>query len=101
MSGWVSVASPAGAVRNAVRGAASGPNNSIVFKLLAYKALDLQALFDFGRVFVLRRDAEERGDALNDPAGGRDDGPAGGCITVAFLGAVRLVNQGQHDIVRM
>src|SRR5215469_3361479 len=99
MSGLSSGAAPS-LLKNAV-GAASGANSSVIFNLLAYEALDLQGLFDLGRIFVLRRDAEQRRDALDDAAGGRRDGPAGSRITVAFLVAVRLVDQGQHDVLRI
>src|SRR5438045_1484085 len=84
-------------------GGAAGPEliSSVSFNPLSLQALDRQRLGHGGRCLINRRDAQDRGDALDDAAGRRRHGPAGGRKTEALLVAVRLIDQGQYQISRI
>src|SRR6059058_3752322 len=78
----------------------AGPEliSSVSFNPLSLQALDRQRLGHGGSCLIDRRDAQDRGDALDDAAGRRRHGPAGGRKTKALLVAVRLIDQGQYQI---
>ena len=67
--------------------------SSVRFNPLSLQALDRQRPDHRRRCLVDRLHAENRRDALDDAAGRRRRGPPGRRIAVAFLGAVRLVDQ--------
>src|SRR5205814_8571388 len=75
--------------------------NSVRFNPFSLQALDRQRLSDRGRCLIDRRNAQYRRDPLDDAAGPRRPSPAGGRVTEALLGAVRLVDQRQDRIARI
>src|SRR5207253_11525008 len=80
---------------------AAGLISSVRFNPLSLHALDRQRLGDRRRCFVDRRHAQYRRDALDDAAGGRRHGPAGGRETMALFVTVRFIDQGQDGIARL
>src|SRR3954452_3091917 len=91
--------SPSGGPRE-TPAATDGPEliSSVRFNPLSLQALDRQRLGNHGRCLVNRRNAQYRRDPLNDAAGRRRHGPAGGRVPEALLGAVRLIDQRQDCI---
>src|SRR6266542_4943231 len=79
----------------------AGLISSVRFNPLSLHALDRQRPGDRGRCLVDGRHAQYRRDPLDDAAGGRCHGPSGGRETMALLGAVRLVDQGQDGVTRL
>src|SRR5207248_11711619 len=83
-------------------GRVAGPEliSSVSFNPLSLQALDRQRLGHGGGCLINRRDAQDRGDALDDAAGRRRHGPGGGRKTEALLVAVERLDQGPYQVSR-